>query len=161
MALFSPLPHHIHIKLVVRRYPTRSLFPSFRTDIQSSQHRRTRPLNEHKPEDGRLVESIQIAYHANRRVYGSPRIYAELQAQGIRCSRKRVARLMREQGLCARRRRHRIRTTITEPGAQVAPNLLNQDFTATHTNEKWTGDITAGWTYEGWLYFAAVLDLFS
>jgi putative transposase len=68
---------------------------------------------------------------------------------------------MREQGLCARRRAHRTRTTKSEPGARIAPNLLNQDFTASHPNEKWTGDITAIWTYEGWLYLAVVLDLFS
>jgi putative transposase len=79
----------------------------------------------------------------------------------ISCSRKRVARLMHQQGLCARRRAHRIRTTRSEPGARIAPNLLNQDFTATHPNEKWAGDITAVWTYEGWLYLAAMLDLFS
>lgn len=68
---------------------------------------------------------------------------------------------MREQGLCARRRAHRTRTTRSEPGARIAPNLLNQDFTATHPNEKWAGDITAVWTNEGWLYLAVVLDLFS
>ncbi len=50
---------------------------------------------------------------------------------------------------------------MSEPGARVAPNLLDQDFTASGTNEKWTGDITAIWTYEGWLYLAVMLDLFS
>lgn len=50
---------------------------------------------------------------------------------------------------------------MSEPGARVAPNLLDQDFTASRPNEKWTGDITAIWTYEGWLYLAVVLDLFS
>jgi len=94
-------------------------------------------------------------------VYGSPRVHAELQAQGIKCARKRVARLMGELELAARRRRHRSRTTRSDPSARVAPNRLDRDFTATRPNEKWTGDITAIWTYEGWLYLAAVLDLFS
>lgn len=94
-------------------------------------------------------------------MYGSPRIQAELRDQGIRSSRKRVARLMREQALSARRRHHRTITTKSEPGARVAPNVLDQDFTASRLNEKWTGDITAIWTYEGWLYLAVVLDLFS
>jgi putative transposase len=120
-----------------------------------------RPLSKHKKEDGHLIEQIQLAYRANRKVYGSPRVPAELQAQGMRCSRKRVARLMREQGLSAHCRPHRTRTTRSEPGARVAANVLNQDFTASRPNEKWTGDITAVWTYEGWLYLAAVLDLFS
>src|SRR5436309_15130722 len=87
--------------------------------------------------------------------------HAELQAQGIKCSRKRVARLMREQELAVRRPRHRTVTTHSDPHARVAPNRLDRDFTATHPHEKWTGDITAIWTYEGWLYLAAVLDLFS
>jgi putative transposase len=108
-------------------------------------------MSQHCREDGQLADHIQEAYHANRQVYASPRMHAELRAQGISCSRKRVARLMREQGLCARRRVHRTRTTRSEPGAGIAPNLLKQDFTATHLNEKWTGDITAVWTYEGWL----------
>jgi putative transposase len=118
-------------------------------------------MSQHQREDGQLAEHIQAAYHANRGVYGSPRVHAELQAQGIRCARKRVARLMRELGLAARRPRHRTVTTRSDPSAQVAPNLLDRDFTATRPNEKWTGDITAIWTYEGWLYLAAVLDLYS
>jgi len=118
-------------------------------------------MSHHQREDGQLAKHIQAAYHANRGVYGSPRVHAELQAQGITCSRKRVARLMREQELTARRHRHRTVTTHSDPGARVAPNRLDRDFAATHPNEKWTGDITAIWTYEGWLYLAAVLDLFS
>src|SRR5215471_9939780 len=74
-----------------------------------------------------------------RKLYGSPRLYVELHEQGISCSRKRVARLMREQGLCARRTRHHTQTTRQAAGARVAPNLLNRDFTASHPDEKWTG----------------------
>jgi len=122
---------------------------------------RKRPRCEHRRADEVLSEQIQAIYHACRQVYGSPRIHAELQAQGITSSRKRVARLMRERGLSAQRRWHRTSTTKSEPGARVAPNLLNQDFTASRPDEKWAGDITAIWTYEGWLYLAVVLDLFS
>jgi putative transposase len=68
---------------------------------------------------------------------------------------------MREWELAARRPRHRTKTTQSDPRARVAPNRLDRDFTATRPNEKWTGDTTAIWTYEGWLYLAAVLDLFS
>lgn len=122
---------------------------------------RKRPMSQHARSDALLAEGIQAAYYAYRRLYGSPRLYVELHEQGIACSRKRVARLMRELGLSARRARHRTRTTRNDPRARVAPNLLNQDFTASRPDEKWTGDITAIWTYEGWLYLAVVLDLFS
>ena len=122
---------------------------------------RQRPMSQHAQADAELAKQLQAAYHAHRRLYGSPRLYVELHEQGISCSRKRVARLMRELGLCARRARHRTRTTCCDPEARVAPNVLNRDFTAKAPNEKWTGDITAVWTYEGWLYLAVVLDLFS
>jgi putative transposase len=107
---------------------------------------RKRPMSQQTQSDAQLAEQIQAAYHAHRKLYGSPRLCVELHEQGIRCSRKRVARLMREMGRCARRPRHRTRTTISDPKAAVAPNLLNRDFTAIRPNEKWTGDITAIWT---------------
>jgi putative transposase len=112
---------------------------------------RQRPPSHHQREDASLTEQIQAAYHANRRVYGSPRVQAELQAQGVRCSRKRIARLMRESNLAGSRPIHHTVTTRSEVGARVAPKRLNQDFRATHPNEKWVGDITAIWTGEGWL----------
>jgi putative transposase len=123
--------------------------------------RRQRPMSQHARADAELAEQLQAAYHAHRKVYGSPRLYVELHEQGISCSRKRVARLMRELGLCARCARHRTRTTCCDPAARVAPNVLKRQFMAVQPNEKWTGDITAIWTYEGWLYLAVVLDLFS
>lgn len=118
-------------------------------------------MSQHNREDGQLAEKVKAAFQANRCVYGSPRVHAELHAQGIHCARKRVARLMREQGLFAQRPRHRTVTTQSEPGAQVAPNLLQRDFSAEEPNTKWVADTTYIWTAEGWLYLAVVLDLFS
>src|SRR2546429_6235343 len=80
---------------------------------------------------------------------GSPRIHAELRAQGITSLRKRRACLMRARGLCAKPCAHRTRTTNSEPGGRIAPNLLHQDFTASSPNEKWTGDLPAVWTIRG------------
>ncbi len=102
---------------------------------------RKRPISQHAQSDAELAEQIPAAYVANRQVYGSPRLHVELAEQGIRCSRKRVARLRRERGLTARRARHR--TPTNDPSARVASNLLTRDFTASRPNEKWTGDITA------------------
>src|SRR5260370_25915965 len=122
---------------------------------------RKRAPSEHSRQDGQLVEKVKAAFQANRCVYGSPRVHAELHAQGIPCARKRVARLMREQGLFAQRPRHRTVTTKSEPGAQAAPNLLQRDFSADEPNSKWVADTTYIWTTEGWLFLAVVLDLFS
>jgi len=88
---------------------------------------RNRSRSEHQKEDDLLTDRIEEAYLTNRRVYGSPRMHAELQAQGIRCSRHSVACLMRQRGLSARRPRHRMMTTHSEPGARVAPNVLARD----------------------------------
>ena len=122
-------------------------------------HKRAPSL--HKREDAQRAEKVKMAFQDNRCVYGSPRVHAELRAQGLHCARKRVARLMREQGLFAKRPRHRTITTKSEPGAQVAPHLLQRDFSTDEPNCKWVADTTYIWTTEGWLFLAVVLDLFS
>src|SRR5438270_2356827 len=104
---------------------------------------------------------VKTAFQVNLGVYGSPRVHAELQAQGITCARKHVARLMREQGLAACRPRHRTITTQSEQCAEVASNLLQRNFSADQPNSKWVSDTASIWTAEGWLYLAVVLDLFS
>lgn len=112
--------------------------------------------------DAALTAHIQTAFVAGRGVYGSPRIHAALRRQGIRCGRKRVARLMRAQGLCATRpRRRKPRTTDSQHTQPVAPNLLERDFTARGPNRKWVADITGISTRNGWLYLAGILDTYS
>jgi len=109
-----------------------------------------------------LLAAIRRVYQASRQTYGSPRIHAALQQQGSTASRKRIARLMKQHGLAAKRTRqkHPV-TTRHDPGARAAPNLLAQDFTASHPNEIWLANITYIETVEGWLYLAVVMDLFS
>jgi transposase InsO family protein len=93
--------------------------------------------------------------------YGSPRMTHELRSNGLLVGRRRTARLMRENGLVARQKRRFKRTTDSEHAWPVAPNLLEQDFTATRVDEKWGADISYIWTREGWLFLAVVIDLFS
>jgi putative transposase len=123
---------------------------------------RTRQPSQHQQTDAVLLKEIEAAYQASRGLYGSPRIHAVLRQQGVRCSRKRVARLMRQHGIHSRRRpKRRVRTTDSRHNRPVAPNLLKRDFSATVPNEKWVGDILGIWTDEGWLYLAALLDTYS
>jgi putative transposase len=119
------------------------------------------PPSKRAEENERLTEKICKIFEASRRTYGSPRIRPELQAQGESCSRKRVARLMKRAGLAAKMKRGFKTTTQVNPKAKAAPNLLKQDFTAAKPNQVWVADITYVRTWEGWLYVAAVLDLFS
>lgn len=112
--------------------------------------------------DAALTAQIQAVFVAGRGVYGSPRIHAVLRHQGVRCGRKRVARLMRAHGLHAGRpHKHKPRTTDSQHTQPVAPNLLERDFTAQAPNRKWVADITGIRTHYGWLYLASILDVYS
>lgn len=123
---------------------------------------RSRPASQRARANETLLEKIQAEYETSRATYGSPRIHAALKRQGVRCSRKRVARLMQIHQIRARtKKKRRPVTTQREAGAIPAPNLLNQEFSASLPNQKWVSDITYIDTLEGWLYLAVVLDLFS
>jgi len=123
---------------------------------------RSRPDSRRAQANQRLLVQIREEYQLSRKTYGSPRIHAALRRNGVTCTRKRVARLMRLDHIAARRARRRIpRTTQKDPNAIPAPNLLNQDFSSPAPDRKWVSDITYIDTAEGWLYLAAVLDLFS
>lgn len=108
-----------------------------------------------------LLDKIKIIFYQSRERYGSPRVWAELRAQGIMCSRKRVARLMKQAGLVSKRSRKYKLTTCSKHSLPIAPNLLNQNFAVQKPDYAWVSDITYIWTREGWLYLAVILDLFS
>jgi transposase InsO family protein len=123
---------------------------------------RSRAASQQARANEALLVQIQAEYETSRATYGSPRIQVALQRQGVRCSRKRIARLMQLHQIRARaRKKRRPVTTQREAGAMPAPNLLNQEFSASVPNQKWVSDITYIETAEGWLYLAVVLDLFS
>jgi putative transposase len=112
--------------------------------------------------DAWLTERIAQIHHANRGVYGAPRVHAELRlAHGIRVGRKRVERLMRQAGLSGLVPKRRGRTTIRVPGVRVADDLVGRQFRPAAPNVLWVADITYLRTWEGWLYLAAVQDAFS
>jgi len=96
-----------------------------------------------------------------RGTYGSPRVFRELKAKGEHISRKRVIRLMKLQGLKGKVRRRFVRTTNSDHALPIAPNLLAQEFRAERPNQRWVGDITYLRTPNGFIYLAAVLDLYS
>src|SRR6266704_899275 len=122
---------------------------------------RQREPSQRKREDESLGKLIEDAYQNNRQVYGSPRVHAELKEQGVHYGRKRVARLMRERGINAKPRRRKVKTTDSQHTNPVAPNLLKREFTADAPNTKWVADITGIGTAEGWLYLAAIVDIYS
>ena len=112
-------------------------------------------------EDAQLKVKIAAYHAASRRSYGSPRIHRDLREEGDRVSRKRVARLMRELEIEGIRKRAFRVTTDSNHRFPVAPNVLMRDFEVTEPDTAWTTDITYIQTTEGWLYLAAIMDLFS
>jgi putative transposase len=120
-----------------------------------------RPESKRSKDDRSLEIKVRAAYEAGRKYYGSPRIHAELQAQGTRIGRNRVIRLMNEQGLRAKSRRRFKNTTKSDPELPVAPNLLNREFKAERPNQRWVCDTTELIIPGKRLFLAVVLDLFS
>jgi transposase InsO family protein len=125
------------------------------------QQRHGSNLTPRKEADKVLGEQIEKVFVGSRKLYGSPRVHATLKADGVSCSRKRVARLMGAKGLTPRLKKHKTRTTDSQHNDPVAPNKLNREFEAEAPNHKWAGDITGIWTSEGWLYLAVLLDIYS
>ena len=121
-----------------------------------------RALSARRLEDERLLERTRAIHAENRKVYGSPRIHAELQmADGVRVGRKRVERLMRQAGLTGLVARKRGKTTIRVPGVRVCEDLVARAFLAAAPDRLWVADITYLRTWEGWLYLVAVQDIYS
>ncbi len=120
---------------------------------------RTRPESRRARFDRELTRAIRHAHAESDGTYGSPRVHAELKANGWLCGRTRVARIMRNTGLkgCPKRRFKVTR----KRGVVKARNLLEQDFSAVAADERWASDITFIWTGQGWLYLAVVMDLYS
>jgi putative transposase len=110
--------------------------------------------------DKMLVTAIDRSFKSSDRTYGARRVWHDILAEGLSCGLHRVERLMRENGLRARPRRRRLPKDTGERAA-VSANLLDRAFTASAPNQKWIADFTYIWTAEGWLYVAAVVDLFS
>jgi len=122
---------------------------------------RDRPPSKRSREDAVLTEKIREVHQRSRETYGYPRVHAELRTLGMRCGRRRVARLMRRAGIRGCMRGKKRRTTLRDPRAVPAEDLVNRNFVATAPDRLWTADITYLRTGEGFLHLAFVLDVYS
>ena len=122
----------------------------------------TRPRSQRSRSDEELGAKVRASFLASDRTYGARRVWHDMLAEGVSCGLHRIERLMRLQALKARPRRRRLPPDLGERQvAAVAPNVLDRSFEASAPNRKWIADFTYVWTAEGWLYVAAVVDLFS
>jgi transposase InsO family protein len=143
-------------------YPIRALCHCLKVSRSGFYASRGRPESTHAQTDRRLRVLIRASFDGSRRRYGSPRVHADLTDQDVHVSRKRVARVMREERLKARPRKRFKSTTMSDHDQPVAANLLNRDFTAAAPNQRWVGDTSEFLVGEsGKLYLAVILDLFS
>ena len=123
---------------------------------------RERPPSARNVADAELLIHIKAIHEKSRGIYGAPRIHAELQAEHqIRCSRKRVARLMQQAGLVGVHRRNYSGTTQRDPKREAYPDLVERRFTVDEPNKVWVADVTQHETDESWLYLAVVIDVYS
>ncbi len=122
---------------------------------------RSRPISQRQREDMVLLAHIREQHRLSLNSYGRPRMTEELKEIGLNVGHRRVGRLMRQNDIAVvRTRKHKV-TTDSNHSFNIAPNLLNRNFTADRPNQKWVVDISYIWTREGWLYLAVVLDLYS
>jgi transposase InsO family protein len=122
---------------------------------------RLRQPSAREKENERLLAKIKSAYAGSRGIYGGPKVYRQLRREGEVVNHKRVARLMRENAVRAKRVKRGRRTTDSRHSLPVAENVLDRQFKAARPDEVWTSDITYVWTAEGWLYLVVFLDLYS
>jgi len=122
---------------------------------------RSRPISQRQRDDMVLLAHIREQFGKSLCSYGRPRMTEELKELGFKVGHRRVGRLMQENGITVMRRKKHKRTTNSNHKFNIAPNLLKRDFIAGGPNQKWVVDISYIWTYEGWLYLAVVLDLYS
>jgi putative transposase len=144
-----------------RQFPVRRMCQVLEVSPSGYYAWRKRPPSQREQDNQQLLEKIRTIHEQSHKTYGSPRVHAQLRKQGVACSRKRVAGLMRRYDIQAQGPKRRICTTHSSHGLPVAPNRLGQDFSAQRPNQKWVSDLTYIPTGEGWLYLAAILDLFS
>ena len=124
---------------------------------------RKRPLGVRDQRRAALIEQIEVIHtQKNKDVYGAPRVHRDLVAQGTRCNRKTVAECMKQAGIQAKTtKKFRVMTTDSNHPHPIAENIVDRDFNPSQKNQTWTADITYIPTGEGWLYLAAVEDLYS
>jgi transposase InsO family protein len=142
-------------------YPVRLLCKAMKVSPSGYYAWRNRPPSKRELANQRIVDEIKVIHRENHENYGSPRVHKELVARGIAVGENKVARLMRRHKIRSKRKKKRKTTTNSKHDYPVAPNLLKRDFRADAPNQKWMGDITYIRTVEGWLYLAAVMDLYS
>lgn len=151
------------IEQVAKDYPVQAACQALGVSRSGYYAHMSKPEKPRRKGDAELKPKIRKSFEKSRGTYGTPRIRIELGREGVRCGRRRIGRLMREDGLRARNKRQwrRKGTTVTDPALAVSPNWLGQVPRPGGVNQVWVTDITYLPTRQGWHYLAVVMDLYS
>ena len=149
------------IEALASRYPVAPMCRLLRVSRSGFYAWQQRPPSAREMANRRLSKEIRTIHHEVNGIYGHRRITAELTAMGHECGRHRVARLMREAGLCVRSRKRWRLVSNSRHDLPIAPNHLDRQFSSDRANRHWVSDMTYVRTAQGWLYLAVVLDLYS
>ena len=149
------------IEALTERYPVAPMCQLFRVSRSGYYAWLRRKPSMREMANRKLLREIRLVHAEVNGIYGHRRIHAELMAQGLRCGRHRVARLMQQGGIRVRSRKRWTPATGGKHVLPVAPNLLERQFGAATINQRWVSDMTYIRTSEGWLYLAVILDLYS
>lgn len=144
-----------------KAYPLQLLCKVMQVSCRGYRAWRCRPVSRRQRDDMIILAHIREQHRLALGSYGRPRMTAELKEQGLTVGHRRVGRLMKENNINVIRSRKYKVTTDSTHNLNIAPNLLDRNFTADAPNQKWVGDISYIWTREGWLYLAVILDLYS
>jgi transposase InsO family protein len=151
------------IEQVAHNYPVQAACEALDISRSGYYAHKKKPGRKQRKGDQAILPKVRSAFEKSRGTYGTPRIRIELAREGVRCGRRRIGRLMRQQGLKARNKRQwrRSGTTVTDPALATAPNHLAEIPRPDRPNQVWVNDITYLPTRQGWHYLAVVMDLFS
>jgi putative transposase len=143
-----------------RSYAVKALCGALKVSTSGYYASRSRPRSARSERQTVLMSQIRAVHTASRDTYGAPRVHAELSAAGVACCRNTVAKLMRQAQIMPKAIR-RFRVTTDSRNTKASPNLVDRVFAVSRPNACWLSDITYIPTREGWLYLAAILDLYS
>lgn len=148
------------IKANRNKYDTRMMCRLFGVARSGFYEWLRKPSSDRELEDRRLLRLIRASFEASQGVYGAPRVFLDLREAGETCGKHRVARLMRENNIRAQPG-YRTRRYVAGKPVKLIPDLVKRNFEVSKPNRVWVSNITYIRTWEGWLYLAIVMDLFS
>ena len=142
-------------------FPIKTMARHFNVSQSSYYDWLKRTPSDRKLRDAEIIREVTDIFNKHKKIFGSPRVYKELNEKTFKCGKHKVSRIMRDNGLVARQKKRFKATTDSKHDYPISPNLLNRNFVVDVPDKVWVSDITYIWTETGWMYLCIILDLYS